>query len=178
MAGVRSREPCGFGPETDWSGPGQARRGRQTQTAVGPLDCMHTDAIDDAGSRAHVLDAWTDAARAALTDAGAGAVREATDAEAATLEAIQAGEIEAISLETVAGVLACAPDQPDADVIDAEARDRLLMGMTRAVLDVDRLARLVETDRTATELQQAIEGRAPLPMGEFASLRAAIAQES
>ncbi|AWB27992.1 hypothetical protein HARCEL1_09865 [Halococcoides cellulosivorans] len=75
-------------------------------------------------------------------------------------------------------MLACDPDQPDADVIAAEARDRLLLGMTRAVLDVDRLAALVETDRTATELQQAIEGRAELPMGEFASLRAAIARES
>lgn len=139
---------------------------------------MHTDAIDDAGSRAHILDAWTDAAREALADAGASAVREATGAEATTLERIQAGEITDIPLDTVAGVLACDPDQPDADVIAAEARERLLLGMTRAVLDVDRLAALVETDRTATELQQALEGRAPLPMGEFATLRAAIARES
>ncbi|MFB6163194.1 MAG: DUF5791 family protein [Halococcoides sp.] len=140
---------------------------------------MHTDAIEgDPDSRAHVLDAWTAAAREAIADTGAATVRERAGCEASTLEAIQAGEIDTLSLDTVSSVVACGPDQPDAEVIAAEARDRLLLGMTRAVLDIDRLAALVETDRTATELQQALEGRAPLPMGEFASLRAAIARES
>lgn len=73
-------------------------------------------------------------------------------------------------LETVAARLAAnEPDSPD--VVYEELLDQLLIEMTTAVVDVERLASQLQLDIGAKELQQRIEGRAPMTLREYALIR-------
>ena len=92
--------------------------------------------------------------------------------------AVEAEDGSALDLAGAATVLALGTDRLDARAIEAELRDRLLIGMTNAVLDVDTLAREIPLDRSGKELQQAIEGRAPMTLLEYAHVRHALAQRA
>ncbi|MFB6077068.1 MAG: DUF5791 family protein, partial [Candidatus Nanohaloarchaea archaeon] len=54
--------------------------------------------------------------------------------------------------------------------IEAEARDILLMGMTAAVVDVDRLASAIDGEMEPKEIQQKVEGRQDMTVAEYARL--------
>lgn len=110
-----------------------------------------------------------------LQDAVAGR-RDALDGT--VIQAIDAGALEELTIEDAAGVLAGEHGAPSADVIRAELLDRILIGMSTAVIDVDTLAREITLDRSAKELQQRIEGRAPMTLAEFVDIRHAIAARS
>ncbi|MFC7249665.1 DUF5791 family protein [Halomicroarcula sp. GCM10025324] len=97
-------------------------------------------------------------------------VVESTDLDAATVEAILAGDAGDLSLSDAAAVLSTAPDRPDADAIQAEAQDILLMGMTTAVLDVESLGSGIDDEMEPKEIQQKIEGRYPMTLSEYARL--------
>ncbi|MEF8831550.1 MAG: DUF5791 family protein [Halobacteriales archaeon] len=73
----------------------------------------------------------------------------------------------ALDLADAAAVLALDPAQPNADAIRREALDDLLLGMTTAVLDVETLAANLALDLSPRELQQRIEGRAPMTLAEY-----------
>ena len=81
----------------------------------------------------------------------------------------------AITLSQAATILAMNEDRLDSQAIEAELRDRILIGMSTAVLDVDRLASEMAIERSPKALQQGIEGRAPLTLREFAHIQSVIA---
>lgn len=89
-------------------------------------------------------------------------------------EALERGDPSEVSLAEAAGLLEIG-SRLDAAAIEAELRDRLLIEMSNAVVDVDTLATEIDLDRSGKELQQRIEGRAPMSIREYASLRQALA---
>ena len=95
-----------------------------------------------------------------LSEANAGAVRD--------------GDIGALPLSDAAAVLAAANPDRDADAVVAAVRDHLLMGMATAVLDVDAIAAKIDADLTGQEVQQALEGRTALTLGQLAEILAVI----
>ena len=84
------------------------------------------------------------------------------------------GEVAGLSLADGAAVLAAANPDRDADAIVAEVRDHLLLGMTTAVLDVDAIAARIDADLTGQEVQQALEGRTAMTLGQLAEILAVI----
>ncbi len=78
-----------------------------------------------------------------------------------------------LSVTDGAAVVALTGDR-DADAIVAELRDHLLMGMATAVLDVDTIAASIDADLTGQEVQQVLEGRAAMTLGQLAEIMAVI----
>jgi hypothetical protein len=91
------------------------------------------------------------------------------------IDAIEAGDHGEITVEEAATVLAAGEQAPPADVLQAEVQDELLVGMANAVLDVDALAAELDGDLTPREIQQRVEGRAPMRLDTYAALRRIIA---
>lgn len=112
----------------------------------------------------------------AIEEVGVDSVVADTDVDRETVEALAAGESPEVDLETAAAVLALAEETPPVDAIAAEARDILLLGMTTAVLDVEALTSGVNGALEAKEIQQKVEGRFPMTLGEYATLHQYIEQ--
>lgn len=110
---------------------------------------------------------------AAVEEAGIERVIAETGIDAATIEALAAGDVPTLSLEDAAAVLAVTKEATPDDIV-ALSRDALMMGMSQAVLDVDRLAAEIEGDLEAREIQSKLEGRFPMTLREFALLHATI----
>lgn len=91
------------------------------------------------------------------------------------IEGLADGDSPETTLSEAAGILAIDPDRPAADAIAAEARDILLLGMTNAVLDVETLASGLDGALEPKEVQQKIEGRAPITLEEYALLHGYLA---
>lgn len=108
---------------------------------------------------------------------GVDRVADATAVDPATLRALGDDSPPEIDLSTAAAILATAPDARSADDIEAEALDILLMGMTRAVLDVERLAAGLELSVDPKRLQQQVEGRHPFALREYAHVHAHLAEQ-
>lgn len=125
----------------------------------------------DAGTPDGFVGACAEALVDAIGEVGRETARKAAGADA--LEAIEAGDADAVDLRDAAAILALR-DGRDADAIVAEARDDLLLGMTSAVLDVEALTASLETDLDPKEVQAKVEGRLPLSLSEYARLRFAI----
>ncbi|WP_331235828.1 DUF5791 family protein [Natronorarus salvus] len=106
-----------------------------------------------------------------IEERGIATASEGTGIEEALLEALVAGESPELGTEEAAAILALSEGEPSAEIIEAEMQDRLLMGMTTAVLDVETLAANLELDLDAKEVQQKVEGRAPTSLAEYAHLR-------
>lgn len=79
-----------------------------------------------------------------------------------------------VTLADAAVILATRSDRLDADGIHAELLDRILIGMSNAVLDVETLASELSLGLSPKELQQRIEGRAPMTVAEYAHIRRAL----
>jgi len=109
---------------------------------------------------------------AVVTELGVDTVVDGTGLDRATVAAIDAGEMPELTVEEAAEVLALDDGAPDADAIAWEARDHVLMGMTTAVVDVDTIAREIEIDLDGKEIQQAVEGRLPTTLEQFATVQA------
>ena len=92
----------------------------------------------------------------------------------ADASAVRDGDVEALSLADAAAVLAVANPDRDADAMVAEVRDHLLMGMATAVLDVDAIAAKINADLTGQEVQQALEGRTAMTLGQLAEILAVV----
>jgi hypothetical protein len=137
---------------------------------------MLTEPLEDpeGTSVASLVARYGEALERALRKADRDSLRE-QGLDESTLEAIDAGEHGAITVEEAATVLAADEESPPADVIQAEVRDELLVGMANAVLDVDALAAELDADLTPREIQQRVEGRAPMRLNTYAALRRIIA---
>jgi len=121
-----------------------------------------------------LLDAYESLLRQTVETVGVDAVTAGTGLDRATVERIGAGEAADLTLEDAAAVLATETDRPDADAIQAEAQDILLLGMTTAVLDVESLSSGIDVELEPKEIQQKIEGRYPITLSEYARLHSYI----
>ncbi|MGQ3328575.1 MULTISPECIES: DUF5791 family protein [Halorubrum] len=114
-----------------------------------------------------------------VSEAAAEAEREAlaeeTGLDEPTLDAALGGDVAEIRFEDAAAIVALPTDR-DGDAVVAEVRDHLLMGMATAVLDVDSIAAAIDADLTGQEVQQALEGRAAMTLGQLAEIMAVIEQ--
>lgn len=136
---------------------------------------LHTvaDELSDLSPSA-LQTAYEDRLRAVITAAGAETVAAETDIDVDRLDDLAAGETPSFSLTEAGAILAVDDETPDVDAIVYELRDHLLMGMTTSVLDVDTIAANVDTDLTAQEVQQAIEGRAEMTLAQLAEIQSVI----
>jgi len=103
---------------------------------------------------------------------GVGTTAEETGLNREALASLVDGDPPELTLEEAAAILALDDERPPADAVEAEARDILLMGMSTAVLDVEALAAGIDGAMDPKEIQQKIEGRHPLTLGEYALLHA------
>jgi hypothetical protein len=108
---------------------------------------------------------------------GVEGVVDATGLNRVTVETFASGDIADRTLDEAVAVLATGPDRRDADALQAEAQDILLMGMTTAVMDVESLASGIDDELEPKEIQQKIEGRYPVTLSEYALLHSYIEGE-
>jgi hypothetical protein len=101
---------------------------------------------------------------------GVGTTAEETGLNREALASLVDGDLPELTLEEAAAILALDDERPPADAVEAEARDILLMGMSTAVLDVEALAARIDGAMDPKEIQQKVEGRHPLTLGEYALL--------
>jgi hypothetical protein len=105
-----------------------------------------------------------------VSDEGVDAVVGATDLDAGTVESVASGEAADIDLRDAAAILAVCEGSAEASTILSEVRDHLLLSMSSAMLDVDRIAADLEGDVDAREVQGKVEGRHPMTLAEYARL--------
>ncbi|WP_324663126.1 DUF5791 family protein [Haloarcula sediminis] len=130
----------------------------------------------DAGEQSsdELLAAYGSVLAETVASVGADAVVASTELDRDAVDAVADGDIGTLSLEDATAVLATDPDRPDADALQAEAQDILLMGMTTAVMDVEALASGLDSQLEPKEIQQKIEGRYPMSLEEYALLHSYI----
>lgn len=104
----------------------------------------------------------------ALSEAGVGAE---------AIESMHEGDGGAVALADAAAAIAVA-DGDDPDGLLAEVRDALLLAMSTAMLDVDRIAADVEGDLEPKEVQGKVEGRHPMTLAEYARIRHYVATKA
>lgn len=124
----------------------------------------------EAGSVEDLLEAYSRVLRETIDRVGPDAVAARSGVDGAAIEAIRDGEVGTVSLADAAAVLGTDPDRPDGETIAAEARDLLLLGMTTAVVDVDTLASSMDGRMEPKKIQQMLEGRHPMTLGEYAAV--------
>jgi hypothetical protein len=137
---------------------------------------MLYDVVDDPATLdAGELRAAYERALAEVVDAhGAATVATASGVDEERLAALAAGEAPTLTVEEATRVLAVDADR-DAETMAMELRDRLLMGMTTGVLDVDTLAGETDLDVSGQEVQQSLEGRRETTLAELAAIHRVIA---
>ena len=104
-------------------------------------------------------------------------VADQTGIEPERLDALVDGESPDLELTEAAAILATDSDMPDAEAIEAEARDILMMGMSIAVLDIEAIASGLNDELEPKEIQQKIEGRHPINLDDYALLHSYIEGE-
>jgi len=127
----------------------------------------------DADSTAEATELYAAELRAIVEEVGTVEATAATDLDAAVVETVTGGDVEAVGrmhLTEIARILALT-DGRDADAIVADARDELLLAMSTAVTDVERLAVALEAELDPKEIQAKMEGRYPMRLREYAALR-------
>lgn len=97
-------------------------------------------------------------------------VVEETDLDPAAIEAVESGDAAGLDLRDAAAILALREGSPDAAAILAAVHDQLLLAMSSAMLDVDRIAADVGGDMDAKEVHAKVEGRQPMTLAEYARL--------
>lgn len=113
-----------------------------------------------------------------ITTVGADRVSQATGIDPEAVTTIGTGDAADLDLRDAAAILSLADDAPGTDAILREVRDRLLLQMSSAMLDVDTVARELDLDLSPNEVQGKIEGRLPMTLGEYALLHQFIASEA
>lgn len=140
-------------------------------TVSGDGDAADTDG--DEVTSAALLAAFEALVSEAVAEAGRERVRDETGVDEGSVEAAAEGDAADLSVTDAGAIVAVTADR-DADAVVAELRDHLLMGMATAVLDVDTLAAAIDADLTGQEVQQALEGRAGMTLGQLAEVMAVI----
>jgi len=109
---------------------------------------------------------------------GVDSVAAASGVDEAKLTALAGGDPVEITLEEAAGIFAVSDDWPDAESLLLEVRDNLMLQMSSAVMDVEALASGLDDDYDPKEIQQKIEGRQAMTLGEYARIYRHIAAEN
>lgn len=132
---------------------------------------MIQDVVEDPGSVSTTMlkQRYESALREIIESVGVETVAERTGIDRERIDAIAADGNE-VPMSEAAAVFALRDGTPDAETIEVEARDALLMGMTTAVLDVETLESEIDGRIEARTIQQKIEGRTSMTLGEFALL--------
>ncbi|QZX99724.1 DUF5791 family protein [Halobaculum rubrum] len=128
----------------------------------------------DGATPGDLLDSYAGELAGALDDADPAAVADETGVDESVVAAMAAGDTDALAtvrLTDAAAVLELHEGVP-ADDIAYEVRDHLMMEMVTAILDVDTIAAEIDADLTGQEVQQALEGRTRLTLGELADIQA------
>ncbi|WP_135302160.1 DUF5791 family protein [Haloarcula amylovorans] len=130
----------------------------------------------DAGEQSPeaLLAAYESMLAATVESVGVETVVEETELDETTVRRVADGDAADLPLSSAAAVLGTDPEYPDADTVQAEAQDILLMGMTTAVMDVESLASGIDDEMEPKEIQQKIEGRHPMTLAEYAVLHSYI----
>ena len=112
--------------------------------------------------------AYDDQIASTVEAVGLSTVAEHSGVDETVLSALVEGESPEITLDEATNILATDDNLPDAETLEAEARDILLMGMSMAVLDVDGVASGINDAMEPKEIQQKVEGRFPMTLDEYA----------
>ncbi|MFB6105484.1 MAG: DUF5791 family protein [Halobacteriaceae archaeon] len=143
---------------------------------------MLYEVIDDpAGTTPAAVRASYESALADVVDAvGAATVTAETGVDRERLDALVAGESPAVTVAEAAAILGCSADWPDAETVELEVRDHIMLQMSSAVLDVEAVETGLrdETDLDARTIQQKIEGRQPMTLDEYAAIHHFVASEN
>jgi hypothetical protein len=133
---------------------------------------MLTGRFPDAGEQPpeQLLEDYQDVLHTVLDEHGIETVAAESGLDESVLDGLADGDASELTLEDAAAVLAVAEAYPDADTVVTEARDILLLGMTTAVMDVDSVAAELGGDLDPKEIQQKVEGRHPITLGEYARI--------
>ena len=121
-----------------------------------------------------LLEAYAAELAAALDGADPAAIAAEIDVDESAVTAMAAGDADAIAavhLADAAAVLEREEGVPAEDIA-FEVRDHVMMEMVTAILDVDTIAAEIDADLTGQEVQQALEGRTRLTLGELAEMQA------
>lgn len=87
------------------------------------------------------------------------------------IDAVAAGDAAGLDIEDAAAILGLPADGPDPEALLAEVRNRLLLGMSNAMLNVDVVANELDADVTPGEIQAMVEGRLSMDLEAYAQLR-------
>jgi len=137
-------------------------------------EVVEADASGDAASADDLLAAFAAMVRDAAATVGRESLTEEAGISEPTARAVADGDVSSVTVADGAAVLAAADADRDVDAVIAEVRDHLLMGMTTAVLDVDTIAARIDADLTGQEVQQALEGRTAMTLGQLAEVMSVI----
>jgi hypothetical protein len=108
---------------------------------------------------------------------GVSTVAAESGVDADRLDALADGDDVPLTVDDAMAVLAVDADI-DAETMALELQDRLLMGMTTGVLDVDTLAAATDLDLSGQEVQQSLEGRRSTTLDELAAIHRVIADRN
>jgi len=122
---------------------------------------------------ASLLAAFETMVSEAASEVGRGVLTDEAELSEGVADAVVDGDAANVTVADAAAVLAVTRER-DADTMVAELRDHLLIGMATAVLDVDTLAVEIAADLTGQEVQQALEGRTAMTLGQLAEIMAVI----
>lgn len=128
----------------------------------------------DGATPGDLLEAYAAELAAALDGADPAAIAAEIDVDESAVTAMAAGDADAIAavhLADAAAVLEREEGVPAEDIA-FEVRDHVMMEMVTAILDVDTIAAEIDADLTGQEVQQALEGRTRLTLGELAEMQA------
>ncbi|WP_436927850.1 DUF5791 family protein [Halosimplex amylolyticum] len=114
--------------------------------------------------------AYGEALAATVEAVGVDTVVERSGVDRDVVEAVAAGDEPELTLEAAAAILSADPERPDGETLKMDALDVLLMGMTTAVVDVDAVATGLDDEMGPKEIQQKVEGRYPITLGEYAAI--------
>ncbi len=113
---------------------------------------------------------------AAVESVGVETAVERTGIDRERIETVADGDLPALSVEE-AGAIQALSTGFDGETVTEMACDHLLLGMSTAVLDVDRLAAGVDLDLDPKEVQQKLERRAPMSFDEYLTLQQYVVSE-
>jgi hypothetical protein len=134
---------------------------------------LHEAATEAEAEAEAILDAYLGLVAEAIETVGDERVAAETSIDGDRLEGTTDEGLAGLSIEETAAILALAGDR-EPETIVYELRDHLLMGMTTAVLDVDTIAGAIDADLSGQEVQQALEGRAPMTLAQLSEIQAVI----
>lgn len=134
---------------------------------------LHEVAMDADTEAEAILDAYRMLVQETIETVGSERVTAETSIDRKRLDGASDDDLATLSIQEAAAILALEGDR-DPEAIVYELRDHLLMGMTTAVLDVDTIAGAIDADLTGQEVQQALEGRAPMTLEQLSEIQAVI----